>query len=285
MEFVSLTAALTGIANCVELGPHGQDAAVFADPAFASAVKALFAANNAMIEQARRVSIAALLLNKSLHHPVDSLPLWLEYDQAKRFAVKNDEVAAEGIAILTDATSWGGLLLESLCTHVREASAGYRRDQLDPDFVRRRILAVPAVAKRRPMEIGFDRADLIRFLDACQILHELAFAKQPALPKAADRVGQDSESTESAPEPEAPEWVGRAVDRGWEIVREAQLARRAPSQEDIASQIAREWAEARVLGKNGSILSAATVKRQALTPFKVSCKAHRLQARLSSRGK
>ena len=197
MYFVSLIAVVTSIAKCIELEPHGMDAATFADPAFDAAVKALFSANNPSIEWTRKRCVGAKWLNMALHHPLGDLPQWLEYDEAKQFAVKNDAVAAEGIALLTAETVLGSSLLGTFCKHIRDASEGCRQDLLDSDFVRKQVLAGPEVDRVRSTRVGFDLAAIAAFLDANNIAHTLEppssqsarldptpVAAQPSLPTA-----------------------------------------------------------------------------------------------------
>ena len=199
MDFVSLSEVLPSMAERIELEPHGMDAATFADADFAVAVRSLFDASNPRVEWARKCSFAALFLNKALHHHDGELPRWMEYDKAKRFAVKNADAEKEGIEILTSNTSWGNDLLEMLCSHVRDASVGYRRDLLDPDFVTKRVHDNLAKNGLRSSSIGFARSELIRFLNDCGLAHDLESALE---------IGAATEDSTAAPDNAGGDAVG-----------------------------------------------------------------------------
>ena len=169
MEFISLSETLNAIAETIKLDPHLASLAEFKDKAFQSAVDNFWRKNNPRIEWARQRAIAAQCLNEALHHPKGELPQWMEYDQNKRFAVKNDDIEAEAIRLLTYLTGWGGNLLEKCSDHIRNASNGWQADLLDNDIIGDQI--DPSI--HAEMRIRFDRAELIQFLDANGIKHKL----------------------------------------------------------------------------------------------------------------
>lgn len=179
MEFIGLSTAVARIADCVQLDPHLDDRATAIGDISRAAADKFWKENNPKTEWARSFGVAACILNKALHDS-NMPPQWMEFDKQKRFAVKNDTVKQEGIELLTHATGWGNREQSNCSRHFFNALfqgddalampiARGLNDGLAPDGKMLRFL-----------NIGFDRAELVAFLDKNQIEHNLKPSPVPA---------------------------------------------------------------------------------------------------------
>ncbi|MBT9097658.1 hypothetical protein KFZ76_08050 [Methylovulum psychrotolerans] len=173
MEFITLTDVLVSIAENVEYPYHNQKTLAYIGKISEQATHTFWAVHDEKIEWARRMSYAAQILNQALHDLPDSQQLqWMEFDEAKRFAVRAN-VRQEGIDMLTHATGWGSRELKNCCDHFRNAIT-----QGDD------ALAMPVFRKPddgltidggflRFAHIGFDRTALVSILNQYGINHTL----------------------------------------------------------------------------------------------------------------
>ena len=174
MEFIPLSEVINRIAETIEIDEHLENVASFEDKKFQCIVTNFWEENNPKIEWKRKRAFAARVLNEALHHSeVSQLPQWMEYDKDKSFAVKNDALQLEATELLTRTWKWASELQEKCAEHIRNASAGYRTDLIELDFVQKQNRAVPAEEILRPIHIGFDRAEILSFLAANRIDHKL----------------------------------------------------------------------------------------------------------------
>lgn len=178
MEFIGLSTAVARIADCVRLDPHLDDSATAIGDISRAAADKFWQENNPKIEWARSFGIAALILNKALHNS-NMPPQWMEFDKQKRFAVKNDAVKQEGIELLTHATGWGNREQGNYSLHFFNAIT-QGEDALEMPIARGLNDGLAPDGKMlRFLNIGFDRAELVAFLDKNQIDHDLTPSPAP----------------------------------------------------------------------------------------------------------
>jgi len=173
VEFVSLPQVLVSIAERVEFPSRNYPSSLIGKIS-KQAAHEFWAEHDKAIEWARRMSYAALILNKALHDSPDSQqPQWMILDKAKRFAVRAD-ARQEGIDMLTHATGWGSREINNYDHHFRNAIT-----QGD-DALKMPVLKGDDDGLTikwgwlRFTEIGFDLAPLVAFLDENGISHTLA---------------------------------------------------------------------------------------------------------------
>lgn len=173
MDFIKLGEALASIADCINLPPHFNDKATDIGAISQAAADEFWQSNNPKIEWSRKFGYAAFTLNKALHDS-DAPPQWMAFDKGKRFAVRADGVKQEGIELLTHATGWGNRELENCTTHFRNAIT--QGDDALAMPVSRGVNdgQAPAGKLIRLQTIGFDRAELVAFLDGNGIDHNLS---------------------------------------------------------------------------------------------------------------
>jgi len=188
MEFILLSTVVAGIANCVQLEPyqlepHPDDRAKAIGAISRAAAAKFWQENNQKIESARRFSIAAFILNKALHYS-NMPPQWMAFDLQKGFAVKNDTAKQDGIEFLTHETGWGKREENNYSRHFSNAllqgddalAMPITIDINDGKNLDGKILRFALV--------GFDRAELVAFLDRNQIDHNLTSSPAPVPPAA-----------------------------------------------------------------------------------------------------
>lgn len=172
MDFVCLGTVLAGIAESVELHPHFDDRATRIGKISRAAADAFWQEHNPKIEWARKTGWAAMLLNKALHDS-DAPPQWMAYDEQKRFAVRTDEVRSEGIDLLTHATGWGNRVQSNCSDHFRAAITEGDAALSMPVQHGINDGPEPRASILRMVKIGFDRGELVGFLERNQIRHQL----------------------------------------------------------------------------------------------------------------
>jgi hypothetical protein len=210
LEFIRLATAVARIADCVQLDPHLDDSATAIGYISRATADKFWKENNPKIEWARSFSVAAYILNKALHDS-NTPPQWMELDEQKRFAVKNDAVKQEGIELLTHATGWGNREQGNCSIHFFNAIT-QGEDELAMPIARGLNDGLAPDGKMlRFLNIGFDRAELVAFLDKNQIDHNLT--PSPAPVPQAPPVVADS----------APGGVESATGKRWTPERLAEL--------------------------------------------------------------
>ena len=117
---------------------------------------------------------------KALHHAT-VFPKWYKYDKEKEFEVSSDAAAIEGGKLLTKATGLSAKLMENRSKHIRfcevnmwnpaTATVGFNMDDMWP----------PRTAFLSNIEIGFDRAELVNFLNENNVAHSLGRRAAPAI--------------------------------------------------------------------------------------------------------
>lgn len=183
LEFIRLATVVARIANCVQLEPHLDDNATAIGDISRAAADKFWKENNPKIEWARSFGVAASMLNKALHDS-NMPPQWMEFDNQKRFAVKNDAIKQEGIELLTHATGWGNREQGNYSLHFFNAIT-QGEDALAMPIARGLNDGLAPDGKMlRFLNIGFDRAELVAFLDKNQIGHNLTPSPAP-VPQAA----------------------------------------------------------------------------------------------------
>lgn len=178
MEFIGLSTAVARIADCVRLDPHLDDSATAIGDISRAAADKFWQEKNPKIEWARNFGIAARMLNKALHDS-NMPPQWMEFDNQKSFAVKNDAVKQEGIELLTHAKGWGNREQGNYSLHFFNAIT-QGEDALAMPIARGLNDGLAPDGKMlRFLNIGFDRAELVAFLDKNQIGHNLTPSPAP----------------------------------------------------------------------------------------------------------
>lgn len=210
MEFITLQAVLDGIAATVQSRPYVCDPVPdkLKDSEVVLAAREFWETQAPELDNARRFSEAAKKLNKALHHDAKP-PQWMQYDKVKGFAVPAESIGAEGLDLLTHATGWCKREIELSAEHVRDCG----HNGWDPRTLQltRNMNdgLTPAGSFFRIYEIGFERAELVAFLEG-KIDHDLK--AQDTTPSAAPVV------TESVPDGMKPAKVGPVSEKPWLVI-------------------------------------------------------------------
>jgi hypothetical protein len=149
MDFVTLDAALTSMANCIPVPFYHQYA-----------------------EEAFRFSEAARILHQTLKNHPESRPLWVECFGGRR-PLHNDDVSDHGMKVLLHAKCWYDWESKSLSDHAFMCSQANLDPKTEPRLLDDSKDKYPRELIMRPFYIGFDRAELIAFLDRNRIEHTL----------------------------------------------------------------------------------------------------------------
>ncbi len=200
MDFINLMSVLKTIATCVQ--DEGKDDAcfsgIFIQQAYTRtqinmfyglaaefwppdhAISGGHCPREKMGEMEYKFSQAAYLLNRALRqtNPMDR-PTWVEFDRGNRFPVidENGEIEKEGFEILNAANS----LSDHHWLPGIDPKQPYRKDRGDPFF--------------RPVDIGFDRKEIITFLESNGIPHTLGNDEQMTWREIANYYQEISEKT------------------------------------------------------------------------------------------
>jgi hypothetical protein len=154
MEFVSLHAVLLAISECIN-AEHTVGSAEF--------------------KRSRQVSEAARNLLQQWNNAEDPRPRWVEMDSNIRRLMFKQSVAVEGVVLLEKAAAWND---DETARRLAFLVAKERSPQSCP--------IEPVVAENgqwddreflRALNVGFDRPEVIRFLDATNLSHRLHPAK------------------------------------------------------------------------------------------------------------
>ncbi|MCX7095258.1 MAG: hypothetical protein NTY50_17660 [Methylobacter sp.] len=174
MEFINLAEALENMAYCVEVLPHFEGKTTdLIGKISEKAANDFWGAHDEKIEWARKIGFAAKTLNKAWHDSSNTPLQWMEYDEAKGFAVRSDYVKQEGIDMLTHATRWGNRELSNCATHFRNAIT-QGDDALAMPVLRGVDDGLTIDGKMlRLMRVGFDRSELVLLLNSKGIEHTL----------------------------------------------------------------------------------------------------------------
>jgi hypothetical protein len=125
------------------------------------------------IEWARCMSYAAQRLNMALHDVSQNSPIVMEYDKTMGFPVQTEIARNVCIELLTYATGWGNRRQNSICDHFRDSINLGDIALLKPieegvsDGLAEELKII------RLNNIGFNRSELITFLNRQRIRHSL----------------------------------------------------------------------------------------------------------------
>lgn len=211
MDFINLDDVLTGLADCVSVRKD-----IEADPDYAEAAKC---------------SRAAELLYQALRNSPESRPRWKDLNI--NGPVSDDALFAECMTMLKHTAGWYGRETKRRCDHVESCL----KVRLDPNI---KLMGrdmnggkYPRVPFLRSREIGFDRAELVSFLENKKVEHALLPGKPAA------QVEPSSEQVTRAPGKIPKVAIGKfAVQAAWGI--EHPTGRRA-SAKDVMERL-RLWA-------------------------------------------
>jgi len=179
MDFIDLDDVLKGIVACIPprryipipLPEKFKDGALVRDNALVMRARKFWIRAERTIDNARRFSEAAQKLNKALHDDAKP-PQWMQFDKVKGFAVRADSISTEGLALLTHATGWEKRERKLSHEHVKDCTRnGWGPGTMHPARSTDDGLT-PAGSYFRPREIGFDRAELLAFLDG-KVTHSI----------------------------------------------------------------------------------------------------------------
>jgi len=180
MEFITLQDVLNGIAARITPRPHHKEETKFQNDIFSVQTTEFWNNSIPQIGDEQRFSDAARSLHKALHHAT-VFPKWYKYDKEKEFEVSSDAAAIEGGKLLTKATGLSAKLMENRSKHIRfcevnmwnpaTATVGFNMDDMWP----------PRTAFLSNIEIGFDRAELVNFLNENNVAHSLGRRAAPAI--------------------------------------------------------------------------------------------------------
>jgi hypothetical protein len=171
IEFISLQAVVDGIADSIEQLPDIELTNSFPDDRFCVLATEFWNKSSAEIDTERRFSAAARLLNKRLHNSGNALR-FMEYDEEKKFPVVNELVVEEIIKRLTVATNYHANRRKSRMEHI-DCCRANNWNPLDTPLGCYTEIFWDYGRFMRQFEIGFVRADLLKFLNINGIKHTL----------------------------------------------------------------------------------------------------------------
>ncbi|WP_194270192.1 hypothetical protein [Candidatus Methylospira mobilis] len=164
-KFISALDVIGGIADRIELPPHFQDKITSTGKISATAAADFWAEHNPKIERMRCISIAARMLKASLSDPKHKTLQTMDKDCMGFHSCAGDK--QEILNLLTDAQMWGNNLLSYYCDTFRSAIT-------QGDSVLK-TEGNPACYDLLPLiNMGFDRVELVSFLNKVGIAHSLA---------------------------------------------------------------------------------------------------------------
>jgi hypothetical protein len=195
MEFISLSEVLVSIAKTIDidpfLGPTTTHIGKISDDAanaYWHSKKVIFGneklSNYEKIQWCRKMSCAAIMLSNELIDNRDSL-IYAEFNGNKRINVDADTTKKEVLELLDHATEWGNRTESNYCTHFRNsitqgdaALAMSVKEGVDDGLIKDGM-------QLRLFSVGFDRAELVKMLNANGIAHSKAVQVSPVTPAAA----------------------------------------------------------------------------------------------------
>ncbi|WNV04200.1 hypothetical protein RP726_17570 [Candidatus Methylospira mobilis] len=171
-KYISALEVISGIADRIELQPHIQDKISSTGKISATAAADFWAEHNPKIERMRCLSIAARMLKAPLSDPKYKPPQTMEKDYMGFHSCTDNKQAM--LNLLTEAQVRGNTLLNYYCDTFRNAIT-----QGDSAL---KTESNPTGYDPLPLiNMGFDRIELVSFLDEVGISHKLAEPKAPSI--------------------------------------------------------------------------------------------------------
>lgn len=200
VEFISLSNALEGIAACISVHEC------------------------TICPEEKKFSSAAGLLHQLLNNAPEERPRWVEINSITARPVFSDAALyPEGMEILLHTAGWHERERENHVKHLLHLAAAKERG-IDPSLITKghnlNDGRYPRLQLLRPRGIGFDRAELVAFLNNHQIEHDL-------LPQAGEANAEiKADSASNAPKAAVPEVENQQQRqaRRWELCIKAGLA-------------------------------------------------------------
>lgn len=238
MNFIDLDTVLTGLADRVLVPQESQ------------------------FPEEARISEAAGLLRQTLHNVSQDRPRWVERNKISRKPEFNDAaIYPDAMAMLEHAAGWYRREVKNRLAHIALClNAGLGPKDVEPSL-NLADLPFPGVQFFRPREIGFDRAELVAFLDSNQIDHDL----KPKVTMPSPTPGPQAAAVMAKGASDGGEpWKEKARERAYEIIKRDGAKDLYPSQVDLADEIAKEFRRDGVRSADGKPIAGAYIKRHAL---------------------